>query len=66
MFKYLFGGAKARHKWEKELLWFRLRYEEARQATRCIRLLSRPEACGRVALYYQPGAIISGLYLGLP
>ena len=33
---------------------------------RCLKLLSRPEACGRVALYYRPDTAVSHLYLGVP
>lgn len=32
----------------------------------CLMLLSRPEACGRVALYFRPDKAVSHLYLGIP
>jgi len=60
------GDRRARERWEAELVWFRLRYLEADGPTRCLNLLSRPQACGRVALYYQPDARVSRLYLGVP
>src|SRR5690606_17908773 len=66
MFKKLFGKRAAREKWEAELVWFRLRYLEPEGPTRCINLLSRSQACGRVALYYRPGEAVSQLYLGVP
>jgi len=53
-----------RQKWEAGLTWFRLRYLEP--PTRCLNLLSRSAACGRIALYYLPGEVVSELYLGLP
>jgi len=61
-----FGDKGARERWEAELVWFRLRYLEADGPTRCLSLLSRPQACGRVALCYQPDAVVSRLYLGVP
>lgn len=66
MFKKLFGKQTAREKWDAGLVWFRLRYLEPEGPTRCINLLSRPQACGRVALYYRPGETVSQLYLGIP
>jgi len=66
VFKKLLSKRAAREKWEAGLVWFRLRYLEPEGPTRCINLLSRPQACGRVALYYQPGEAISQLYMGLP
>ena len=66
MMQKLFGSRKAREKWDAGLLWFRLRYLETEGPTRCINLLSRPQACGRVALYYRPGKAVSQLYLGVP
>lgn len=66
MFKKLFGKRAAREKWDAGLVWFRLRYLEPEGPTRCINLLSRPPACGRVALYYWPGEAVSQLYLGIP
>lgn len=66
MFKKLFGKQTAREKWDAGLVWFRLRYLEPERPTRCINLLSRSQACGRVALYYRPGEGVSQLYLGVP
>ncbi|MCL4266132.1 MAG: hypothetical protein KJ069_23180 [Anaerolineae bacterium] len=66
MFKKLFGKRAAQEKWEAGLVWFRLRYGEATRPTWCINLLSRPQACGRIALYFRPGEPVSQLYLGLP
>lgn len=62
MFKKL--NRTKRQKWEAGLAWFRLRYLEP--PTRCLNLLSRSLACGRVALYYRPGEAVSQLYLGVP
>jgi hypothetical protein len=59
------GQRRARRQWEATLCWFRLRYQEAAGVQRSLQLLSRAEACGRVALYYQPGAVAQ-LYLGVP
>ena len=66
MFKKLFSNRVARQKWDAGLIWFRLRYLNAETVTRCLNLLSRPQACGRVALYYRPGTAVSALYLGIP
>ncbi len=66
MFKKLFSNRAMREKWETGLVWFRLRYLEPEGPTRCLKLLSRPQACGRVALYYLPGKSVSRLYLGIP
>lgn len=66
MFKKLFGKRAVREKWDAGLVWFRLRYLEPEGPTRCINLLSRSQACGRVALYYRPGEAVSQLYLGIP
>jgi hypothetical protein len=66
MWPKLWGGHKARQKWEVGLTWYRLRYLDAAGPTRCLHLLSRPEACGRVALYFRPGEAVSQLYLGVP
>lgn len=66
MFKKLFGKRAARAQWDAGLVWFRLRYQEPERPTRCINLLSRSQACGRVALYYRPGEAVSELYLGAP
>lgn len=60
------GKRAARGQWEAGLAWFRLRYAAAEGPTRCIKLLSRPQACGRIALYFQPGATVAALYLGVP
>lgn len=60
------GKRAAREQWDAGLAWFRLRYLTPDGPTRCIRLLSRPQACGRVALYYQPDEAVSALYLGVP
>ncbi|HIP71432.1 MAG TPA: hypothetical protein EYH05_08565 [Anaerolineae bacterium] len=62
----LFSDRGVREKWDAGLIWFRLRYREADGPTRCIKLLSRPQACGRVALYHRPGEKVSQLYLGVP
>jgi hypothetical protein len=62
----LFDGRQERRQWEAGLTWFRLRYLDSAKTTRCINLLSRPDACGRVALYYRPGETVSRLHLGLP
>ncbi|MGH2537107.1 MAG: hypothetical protein ACRDHL_06915, partial [Candidatus Promineifilaceae bacterium] len=67
--KWLPGGwndRRRREKWEAALAWFRLRYREPAGPTRCLKLLSRPAACGRIALYHVPGAAVSQLCLGLP
>jgi hypothetical protein len=56
----------ARAQWDAGLAWFRLRYLEAGPPTHCLNLLSRPEACGRIALYYRPDKAVSQLYLGIP
>ncbi|HRQ41608.1 MAG TPA: hypothetical protein PLD25_27120 [Chloroflexota bacterium] len=66
MFKKLFGKRAVREKWDAGLVWFRLRYLAPEGPTRCINLLSRAQACGRVALYYRPGDAVSELYLGIP
>ena len=65
LFSRLSVHRRAREKWEAHLVWFRLRYQEPDGPTRCLKLLSRPAACGRIALYYLPG-IVSQLYLGVP
>jgi hypothetical protein len=65
----LLSDRRAREKWEAELAWFRLRYQEPVGPTRCLKLLSRAAACGRIALYYRPGAEsgpVARLYLGIP
>lgn len=67
--KTLFSFLRARttrQQWVDSLVWFRLRYLDAAGPTRCLRLLSRPGACGRIALCYQPGRSLSRLYVGLP
>ncbi|MFZ1397316.1 MAG: hypothetical protein WAS33_10485 [Candidatus Promineifilaceae bacterium] len=56
----------AREQWDAGLAWFRLRYLTPDGPTRCLRLLSRPQACGRVALYFVPDEAVSALYLGIP
>lgn len=66
MFKKLFGKRAARAQWDADLVWFRLRYLKPERPTHCINLLSRAQACGRVALYYRPGEAVSELYLGVP
>ncbi|MFZ1399743.1 MAG: hypothetical protein WAS33_22755 [Candidatus Promineifilaceae bacterium] len=66
MWSKLFNKRPAREKWDSSLVWFRLRYLEAKRPSLCLRLLSRPEAYGRVALYFQPDAPVSRLYLGVP
>ncbi|MCP5353509.1 MAG: hypothetical protein H6926_10060, partial [Chromatiales bacterium] len=60
------GKRAAREQWDAGLAWFRLRYLTPDGPTRCIRLLSRPLACGRVALYFRPDEAVSALYLGVP
>ena len=66
MLRKLWGGQAARQKWEAGLTWYRLRYLDPAGPTRCLHLLSRPEACGRLALYFRPEAAVCQLYLGLP
>lgn len=66
LLKNIWGKRAEREKWDTSLAWFRLRYPEAAGPTHCLNLLSRPEACGRIALYYQPGEPVSKLYLGVP
>lgn len=61
---FLFSDKGKCAKWEAGLIWFRLRYLEP--PTRVVNLLSRPEACGRVALYYRPGDPVSQLFIGIP
>lgn len=56
---------RTRARWETGLTWFRLRYHDGGALAHCLRLLSRAEACARVALRYQPGTI-SALYMGIP
>ncbi len=65
LLKKIWGKRAEREKWDTGLAWFRLRYPEAAGPTHCLNLLSRPEACGRIALYYQPGEPVSELYLGV-
>ncbi len=60
-----FGDRRAREKWEAGLVWFRLRYHDPAGATRCLKLLSRPAACGRVGLFYQPG-VVARFCVGVP
>lgn len=60
------GKRSAREQWDAGLAWFRLRYLTPDGPTRCIRLLSRPQASGRVALYFRPDEAVSALYLGVP
>jgi hypothetical protein len=62
----LFSGRQQRRQSGAELAWFRLRYHEPAGPTRCIKLLSRPAACGSVYLYGRPGEAVSQLYLGIP
>ena len=62
MFKKLFSNRATREKWETRLVWFRLRYLAPEGPTRCLKLLSRPQARGRVAIYYRPGEAVSRLY----
>jgi hypothetical protein len=54
MWSKLWGGQKAYQKWVTGLTWYRLRYLDAAGPTRCLTLLSRPQACGRLALMYYP------------
>ena len=60
------GRQAVQARWTAGLRWYRLRYLTAAGPTHCLRLLSRPAACGRVALFYQPGEDLAQLYLGLP
>jgi len=62
----VFGDWRKCVQWEAELVWFRLRYADAAGPVKCINLLSRPAACGRVALYHHPGESVSQLYFGVP
>ena len=57
---------RARAAWEAGLAWYRLRYRDAAGPERAIALLSRPQAAGRVALFYAPAAEVSRLYVGVP
>lgn len=66
MLKLVLGKRARQEKWEAALVWFRLRYLEAAALKHCLNLLSRAEACGRIALYYQPGNPVTELYLGIP
>ena len=66
MWQKLFSNRAAREKWDSSLIWFRLRYLKPEATQRCLNLLSRPQACGRVALYFQPDDRVSRLYLGIP
>lgn len=66
LFNTLFTDRNAREAWEANLTWHRLRYEDARGVLKALRLLSRPGACGRVALRFEPGDPLSTLYLGVP
>ncbi|MCB8944065.1 MAG: hypothetical protein H6658_09950 [Ardenticatenaceae bacterium] len=66
MWSNLFSDRHAREKWEAALVWWRLRYETAVKPTHCLNLLSRSQACGRLALYHQPSNPLSYLYIGLP
>ena len=57
----------AAERWYAGLVWFRVRYQEPAGLARCLRLLSAPEACGRLALQYEreEGAVAQ-LWLGVP
>lgn len=66
MLKLVLGRRARQEQWESSLVWFRLRYIDASALKRCLNLLSRKDACGRIALYYQPGKAVSELYLGVP
>ncbi len=66
MLKLVWGKRARQVQWEAALVWFRLRYIEASAVKRCLNLLSHKDACGRIALYYQPGEVVSELYLGVP
>ncbi len=58
---------RTRLAWETELDWFRLRYASGDAVTRCLRRLSRRDACGRVALYFQHSpTTLPALYIALP
>lgn len=60
------GQRAVRDQWDFGLAWFRLRYLTPEGPTQCIRLLSRSQACGRVALCFWPNEVVSELYLGIP
>mgnify|MGYP006921589112 CR=1 FL=1 len=66
MLQKLLSKRSAQEKWERDLVWFRLRYLQADDVHHCLNLLSRSDACGRVALYFQAEQDISRLYLGVP
>jgi len=66
MLRGLFSDRRAAERWQAGLTWFRLRYLDAERTTRCLVLLSRPELCGRLALYHAPGPEVTCLYVGLP
>lgn len=66
MLKLVLGKRARQKQWEASLVWFRLRYIEASAVKRCLNLLSGRDACGRIALCYQPGEAVSELYLGVP
>ena len=66
MFSLFFGHRATRQKWDSSLVWFRLRYLDAKRTSHCLRLLSRSQACGRVALYFQPDEAVCRLYVGVP
>ena len=55
---------KERWRWETAVSWYRLRYREAAEVSRCLYLLSQADACGRVALRFQPGAV-ARLWVGV-
>lgn len=55
---------RERQQWETAVRWQRLRYREATGVSHCLYLLSQAEACGRVALHYQPGAV-AALWVGV-
>lgn len=55
----------ARAEWDKTLVWFRLRYQEATGVENCLTWLSQTQKPGRVALYCQVGTLVK-LYVGIP
>lgn len=58
--------AETRQEWERNLLWFRLRYDDPAGATMAVNKLSRTKGVDRVAIYHTPTDGICRLYLGIP
>ncbi len=55
----------ARARWDKSLVWFRLRYQEAGGVENCLTWFSQTQQPGRVALYCQVDTLVK-LYVGIP